>query len=243
MSSDQIVFFDLPSKPPCTAWSLNPWKTRLLLNFKGLDYKTEWIEYPNVKPTLEPHVSSNDGGMEYTIPTVKFPDGTYVMDSRKIVNRIEESHPEPPLHLDSPVLSKLEALMPKIMGALRPVYVPWVPKRILNDASLEYWYRTRSATVGMPLDQLEKEQGGQPAWDAAKPVLAEVEALLKQNPEGPFFLGKTVSYADFVWVGFLIFLQRIGQDVIEELYKVSGDAQLHKDILEAAAPWSKRNDH
>lgn len=36
-------------------------------------------------------------------------------------------------------------------------------------------------------------------------------------------------------------MQRNG--VIEELYKVSGDAQLHKDLLEATAPWHKRNDY
>lgn len=61
----QIILFDLPSKDRC-AWSLNPWKSksrdflsnmkyqayqflaRLALNFKGIDYKTEWLEYPDI---------------------------------------------------------------------------------------------------------------------------------------------------------------------------------------------------
>jgi hypothetical protein len=70
MSSDQIILYDLPSKPPCQSWSLNPWKStrqnhhpfyaytdttlaRLLLNYKGIPYKTEWIEYPDVEPKFK----------------------------------------------------------------------------------------------------------------------------------------------------------------------------------------------
>ncbi|CAG7561360.1 unnamed protein product [Fusarium equiseti] len=241
MSSEQLVLFDLPSREPNGAWSLNPWKTRFLLNFKGIDYKTEWLEYPDIKATLEPHVPANPATGTWTIPTVKFPDGTYIMDSDKILERIEKDYPEPSVHKDSPVLPKLFAIMPKIMGALRPVYFTHVPGRILNEKSQPYWYETRSKMAGQPLDELYQKEGGQSAWDNAKPHVQEVEALLRENSEGPFFLGKTPSYADFVWGGFLIFMQR--NQVIDEVYKISGDAQLHKDLLEATAPWHKRNDH
>jgi len=43
------------------------------------------------------------------------------MDSRKIANRIEELYPSPSVHLDSPVLASVEAGVPKIADALRPV--------------------------------------------------------------------------------------------------------------------------
>ena len=72
MASKQITLFDLRSKEPNRTWSLNPWKSehalivtengtpllivlriaRLVLNFKGLDYKTEWVKY-----TPAPHTS------------------------------------------------------------------------------------------------------------------------------------------------------------------------------------------
>ena len=42
--SDEIVLYDLKNKHN-KCWSLNPWKTRLILNLKGLKYRTEWIEY------------------------------------------------------------------------------------------------------------------------------------------------------------------------------------------------------
>jgi hypothetical protein len=71
LEMSQYILYDLPSKGRCACWSLNPWKgrfvrkckkihlpilyiARLALNFKGVDYKTIWLEYPDVAPTLSP---------------------------------------------------------------------------------------------------------------------------------------------------------------------------------------------
>ncbi|KAJ9150866.1 Glutathione S-transferase [Pleurostoma richardsiae] len=241
MAPETTILFDLPSRSPCTAWSLNPWKTRLLLNYKRVDYKTEWCEYPDIKQRLEKHVPANAQGTAYTIPTVMFPDRRYVMDSRKIATVIEESYPEPSVHLDSPYLAKLEDIMARLMPQFRPIYLPAIPKRILSTASQAHWYSTREKMVGMPLDQLEKEKGGERAWAKVEPLFREVTELLKEDGAGPFFKGRTVSYADFVWAGFLIFLQCIGPDVYGEFLRRSGDAEAHAKLLEAVRPWSERN--
>lgn len=240
-SKQPIVLFDLPSKQG-TAWSLNPWKTRLVLNYKNLDYRTEWVEYPDLKTRFEPHVP---GGVNnaYTIPTIMLPDGTYYMESRQIAGVIEQAYPEPSLHLDSPILQKVMDIMPKLMPALRGNYIPVIPQRILNEASLEYWYATREKTVGMKLDELEKTAGGEKGFVEAEPKLKEITALLKAKSDGPFFDGNTVTYADFVWVGFLVFWQTIGNDKFELLLKHTGDAKVHEELLKAVEPWSKRNDH
>lgn len=65
--SPQTILYDLPSQQG-TAWSLNPWKSkcdpcwdvpvltgsaRLILNFKGIDYKTEWVEFPDIEPKMK----------------------------------------------------------------------------------------------------------------------------------------------------------------------------------------------
>ncbi|KAK4166344.1 hypothetical protein QBC43DRAFT_257803 [Cladorrhinum sp. PSN259] len=253
MADGQIVLFDIPSKPPLDAWSLNPWKTRLILHFKGLDYRTEWLEYPEIAPRLKDHVEpwpanprTNSAGTTHTIPTVILPSGEYIMDSRKIANRLEELYPSPPLHLDSPYQAKIESAMNKIMNHISPVYIPLIPKRILNEASHPHWYRTREITEGMDLDTLWETQGGQKAFDALEQSgdLQEVTGWLKENDEGPFFLGKEVSYADFVWVGFLVFIKRIGEeDVYGEILKRSGDAGVHERLLDAVKQWTVRNDH
>lgn len=180
----------------------------------------------------------------YTIPAIKFPDGTYIMQSRPIAEAINERYPQPPLELNPPVSDRLLQAMNKIMHVINPVYYKFVPERILNTASHEYWYRTRTVYAGMPLDQYWAEKGGEKAWDAAEPHIRAVTALLKENPEGPFFQGKTVTYADFYWAGFLIFLQRMGtEDVLGAALERSGDDKVHLDLLKACEPWTKRNDH
>ena len=115
-----------------------------------------------------------------------------------------------------------------------------MPKALLNEASLPYWMETREGWFG-PLDELEK--GRDQAYEAMAPILKEVSAMLEEDASGPFFLGKEVSYADFVWGGYLIFCQRLGEDVIEGVLERSGNAKVHKEFLEGLAPWTARGDH
>lgn len=240
MSAQEIVLFDLPSKAPLKSWSLNPWKTRFALNYKGLDYKTDWLEYPSIKPRLEKHLPGKE---TYTIPTVIMPNGDYIMDSFEIAEALEKAFPAPSLHLDSPYVEKLKAVMPDIMAALVGVYVPLIPERLLNEASKPYWRQARSATFGMPLDRLARERGGDEAWKAAEPHLRKVTALLGENADGPFFMGKEVGFADFIWAGLLIFFRCIGDDVFQKLLDAAGNRDLHLKLLEGVKPWSERDDH
>ncbi|ODM23286.1 hypothetical protein SI65_00875 [Aspergillus cristatus] len=238
MPSDQYLLYDLASRAPGLTWSPNPWKTRLLLNFKGLSFQTQWLEYPEIKPELENHTPPNPDGIAYTIPAIVCPDGTYMMDSRKIADYIEQRHPQPSLHLDSSYLAKVEDIWSRYMSAFCPIFIPQVPKRILNDASLEYWYTTRERMFGMPLDRLEKEQGGDRAWGEVEVAIREATALLKEQ-NGPFFMGDTPSYADLVWASILLFCQRLGTECFEETLKRSGDGQVHLDLLATMEPWSR----
>ncbi|ETS75065.1 hypothetical protein PFICI_13549 [Pestalotiopsis fici W106-1] len=248
-----IILYDLPSQEPCRAWSLNPWKTRLLLAFKDLDYKTEWVEYPDIRPKFEEHFPLPEGVSLYTIPTVKFPDGKYIMNSKDIAQYIEEQYPEPSIHLDSPYIRKvmieISALFDHTLGrSLYGVVLDRIPSRVLNPRSAEYWIRTRSEIVGKPLGEMTaEERGGKVLWDNAVKNMAELTRLLKENPDGPFFEGKTVTYADFYWVGFLLFFRRLGEDVFQKLISVSGDVEgsenVHLKLLEACKQWSERDDH
>lgn len=237
----QIILFDLPGKDG-KCWSFNPWKTRFALNYKALPYTTEWLEYPDIKPRLEPHL---DNVPAYTVPTIRYTDGRYIRDSRAIADLLEKEHPSPSLHLDSPYLSQLEKLFPELVGAVIGHFIPLVPKRILSDASQEYWYRTRESRLGMTLDALEEARGGpsDAAWAQAQPSLQKITGWLEENDEGPFFAGKEIGYADFVWAGFLLFFERLGQDKLDQLLRAAGTPETHKKLLAAVRPWAERNDH
>ncbi|KAK3299839.1 uncharacterized protein B0H64DRAFT_447791 [Chaetomium fimeti] len=244
--SEQIVLFDIPSRER-SCWSLNPWKTRMLLNYKGLDYRTEWLEYPEVKPALEPHVPPNPTGIPYTVPTIRQPSGSYIMESRAIANTLETLHPSPPLHLDAPVLAELEALMQRMMGQLGAEMLLRVPQRVLGPASVPFWMEDRKAWVGgVELEAYAAGVDRGKMWEEAEVVLREATGLLKKGgkeAEGPFFLGREVSYADFVWGGFLVFVKAQGEDFFEELLRRTGDAEAHRRLLEAVGPWMKRSSH
>ncbi|KAL9108029.1 MAG: hypothetical protein Q9227_007135 [Pyrenula ochraceoflavens] len=114
------------------------------------------------------------------------------MDSRKIADELEKRHPSPPLHLDSPLLPEVLAILPKAIAPMVPVIMPLVPRVLLSPTSAEYFERTRAVRFGMPLEELEKsEKGGETAWKAASPHLTELGHVLKRNLDGPFVMGTT----------------------------------------------------
>lgn len=189
-----ITLFDLPAKDG-VAWSLNPWKTRMLLNFKGLPYTTEWVEYPDVEPRLKAiGLAPNEQSTPYTIPAIRLnaSDGTliYAMDSSRIASLIEKHYPSPPLYVSSAIHHRVQKLTEDAFPPLYGVFLPGVTRDLLNPRSKEYMDRTRGALLGMPLEQYEKEKGGEQAWANAEQPLKEIEQLL-QAEDGPFFMGKT----------------------------------------------------
>jgi len=50
--SQTYVLYDIPGKEG-KCWSPNTWKIRAALNYKKVDYKTEWIEFPDIAPKLK----------------------------------------------------------------------------------------------------------------------------------------------------------------------------------------------
>ncbi|GAM37776.1 hypothetical protein TCE0_033f07988 [Talaromyces pinophilus] len=240
MSAGTYILFDIPTKAPQVCWSMNTWRTRLLLNYKGLDYKTEWVEYPDIAPRLNQHVPPNENGVPFTLPAIQLPDGSYVMDSYKIADIIEEKHPEPSVPLNTPVQLRFRKILIDFMGQLTPIYVPGVAQRLLGNESLDFFHTTRQKDVGMPLDEYGK-QHGPGAFERAEPFAREMTALLNET-SGPYFLGDTVSYTDLIWAAILLFWKTLGDDTFQEVLKTTGDADVHTKFLDALSPWMERND-
>jgi glutathione S-transferase len=187
---------------------------------------------------IAPHADPN-AMVPFTIPAVDLADGTCLQDSLPIAKELEKLHPRPSLHLDSPYLSKLTALIPQAQAPLAPVFAPNVA-RLLNPSSEEYFRRTREKRFGMELDAFEKsEKGGAAAWAGAEPALKQIAELLKEDSSGPFFMGSTPSYADFMLVGFMKMFDRIGQ--LDGILKV--DQKAFGSVWKASQEWLKRDDH
>ncbi|KAM5354961.1 hypothetical protein ACJ41O_001607 [Fusarium nematophilum] len=243
--TDQVILYDIPSKDSsCSCWSLNVWRIRLALNFKGIDYQTHWVEYPDIEPLLTSFGIPPPAGQTppYTVPAVRLPEngGEFLMNSRVIIAELERRYPPPKwpsLHLDDPILQKAYELTIEIADPLWPVIIPQIPRTVLNTKSADYFWATRKEEFGMSLDEYEATQGGEGAWDKSKAEFQKIAGVLKERG-GPFFLGETVSYGDFVLVGFLHFLRRAVGD--EKFKRVEGWPEVIT-LYQACEKWLQRD--
>ncbi|USP74187.1 glutathione s-transferase [Curvularia clavata] len=243
MSSSKVVLFDLPSQQG-TAWSLNPFKTRMILNYKKIDYVTEWIEYPDVAPKLKsfgipPNPEDAPGRFtDYSIPAIKYADGTYQMDSWPIAQSLEKQYPTPSLHLDDPIVIKIRDHVKDMLTPLRDLVIPKIPRVILNKQSAGYFLETREQSFGKPLEQVEKDADVEKCWEDAKAPAKETGDLLRKNG-GPFFLGETVSYADLIFVSMLEFFKRVDEDVFKRYMALD---EAFPKVYSACEPWLAKQD-
>ena len=161
------------------------------------------------------------------------------MDSLKIVPALETLQAEPSLHLDSPYVGKTQDAVNAAFGPLRPIGMPRIPVRLLNPVSAEYFNRTRTEQLGMTLPELEKSDKAINAWENAEPGLAALKALLHENGEGPYVMGETPSYADFIVVGFMHMCKKLGDDIFERMMAYDGS---FPRLYKACEKWLKRDD-
>ena len=177
--------------------------------------------------------------VEYTIPTVRLPDGTYRMESTKIARALEELYPSPSAHLDSDVLKEvMETMHPNVIRPLAPALVPRMPRECLSGTSIAYHREARKKTFGMTLEELEATRGGEGAWEKAQPGLEKIAEILNRDPSGPFCMGSTPSYADFIIVGFLEWCRCLQGDVLQRVYNI--DPAFEK-VYTGCQPFLERN--
>ena len=160
------------------------------------------------------------------------------MDSAVIAAKLESVQPEPSLHLDNNLHQEVRPIIGKIAGPLVPVYMPRIGRDLIVESSYDFFQETRGKRFGMPLDELEKAKGGEQAWEAAQPGMAELREFMAKHKqdEGPFVLGSQVCYADLIIVSMLESIRKIGEDLYE---KWVGDDEGLRNLHEACQPWIK----
>lgn len=164
------------------------------------------------------------------------------MESGKIAKAIEKKYPSPTVHLDSPIVHRVDALVDKYMLAMYPNLLYKFSQAVLSEKSYDYWVGKYTEKLGMPLDEYERQLGGEKSWAEALPAIFQLTNLLEERQaEGPFFLGKNISYADFIWAGVLVFVKRVDENVFQELLDRTGARDVHERFFEACAPWMKRD--
>ena len=244
MAQQEVTFYDLPTKEPRTCWSLNPWKVRLYLNYKQIPYNTVWLEYPEVGPFLQsqgvkPHAKGT-AVADYTIPSVKLPDGRLIMESLEIVQELEKLHPEPKLIINPDQANEIRDLFMSCVRRCPGLFIVGTSRNLLAPASKVYFDPSRAKWYNVESIDDIAQNSDLANWGLIETGAKEVGSILRENPAGPFVLGAEVSYTDFVILGVLQWAKTIDAEYYE---KIVGFEPALKDLYDASQQWLKRNDH
>ncbi|PFH47918.1 hypothetical protein AMATHDRAFT_151008 [Amanita thiersii Skay4041] len=215
---DTIIFYDIPSILPGNAWSPNTWKVRYALNFKGLPYKTEWIEYPDIKAKcleigIKPTGTNTDGSPYYSLPAIYDPNTkTAIADSYDIVLYLERTYPDTPRVMPNGT----EALQSfplyfYALGADTPLWrftIPGTPA-ILNPRSKEYFIFTRERDYKSKLEDLAlRGAEAEKEWKRIEEAYNKLDGFY-QLSGGPYIMGETLSYLDIMLASWSLWIRFI----------------------------------
>lgn len=147
----------------------------------------------------------------YTCPAIiDKTTGAALSDSYKIAEYLDKQYPDTPKAFPPGTEAFQAALfthIAQVIEPVRPLLLPRVPATILNPPSADYFIRTRSATFGKPLAELEPvEEARLEAWAKIKASFGEIDGWLNKTP-GPFFMGETPAFVDFVVAGIFQWLK------------------------------------
>ncbi|KAJ3569567.1 hypothetical protein NP233_g4973 [Leucocoprinus birnbaumii] len=215
-SDNMITLYDLAAKQPGKTWSPNPWKLRYVLNMKKLPYKTLYFDYPDLEAAEVaagiPHYTIRPNGKPlYTSPAiVDDSTGAKLPDSYKIAEYLDKAYPDTPKAFPAGSEALQAAFFDnfnELTSPLWPIIMPKVPG-ILNPPAAEYFFRTRSETFGKPLDQIAPVGDERvAAWAKLKAGFDKLDGWFAKSG-GPYFMGETASFADFI-AGSLLQAMRI----------------------------------
>lgn len=200
---------------------------RYTLNYKGIPYTTQWVEYPDVealskKLGIKPTTKSPDGSDHYTLPAIYDPStDVYIADSVLIAEYLDKTYPDTPPIFPRNTLGLQHTFGEALETALDPLWEFILPDTcpVLNPRSNEYFRRTREHAFGKALEDLRPSgEYATTRWAELKANLDKVDGWYSKI-DGTFIMGSEVSWADLVVAAHLIWLK-----------KVWGDSQKWKDI-------------
>lgn len=190
---------------------------RLAIAFKGLPFKTEWIEMCDIEATMkklgaEATTTKRDGSPKYTLPTI-FDDTTrkFVSESMKISEYLEATYP------DKPSLFPFGAHAPihlfnayVIPTAIEPAYFVFTSGTLskLNPPTVEYLRKTLEPVFNKKLEEMTPQGETRAAQlAAAKEGFSKLASIYSSNGGGkPYFYGDVPSYADVLLAAHLLWI-------------------------------------
>lgn len=219
---------------------------RYCLNYKGIPYKTEWIEYPDIethcqKLGIAPTTTKRDGSPYYTLPAIHDPStGVYMADSLPIAEYLEAQYPGTPSifpHGTHGVQASFEDAYDVHLKPMWKFVSPAAHQR-LSARSQEYYRRTREPMWSKKLEDIApKGEKGAEEWAKVEAGMGKV-AQWYALEGGPFLMGEELSWADVI-VGSHMqwFCATLGEDSKEWNDIISWHGGFWKNFCEALSKY------
>ncbi|EPQ54407.1 hypothetical protein GLOTRDRAFT_76900 [Gloeophyllum trabeum ATCC 11539] len=215
--SDVITFYDIPSIKGIS-WSPNTWKTRLALNFKGIPYKTVWVEYPDIEALSKeigaaPTGVKGDGSPSYTLPAIYDPKTKKaISDSQNIAEYLDATYPSTPTLFSAGTLTLQIAFQEAFTtAALGNLFAPLLQESgfILNERSAVYFRQTREATYGKKLEEFSPLGAVRDEhWKKTQAGFSTVAGWI-QKSGGLYVMGDKASYADLSIAAWVLWVRQV----------------------------------
>ncbi|KAF5318027.1 hypothetical protein D9619_012146 [Psilocybe cf. subviscida] len=201
-----IIFYDIATRNHQGTVSSNTLRTSLCLHFKGLAFKTEWIELPDIERfSIENGIAATstkeDGSPFYTLPAIyDTSTGTKLADSWEIALYLDKTYPDTPRLLPKGTIALQRAFTDSLPGLFAPgalFNVEGIHKTI-SPGGLARYEQLLVERAGKPLEELiPKGDDAVSGWAKYQESLEKLDAWYATS-DGPFLAGDTPVWADFI---------------------------------------------
>ncbi|KAJ2912533.1 hypothetical protein MD484_g7886, partial [Candolleomyces efflorescens] len=210
-----ITLYDFPSGHPTKSFSPYAWRVRLALNLKGIEHKTEWIQYHELEKRLKefnipPSATEEDGTPIYTIPAIYDPStNSRISDSLKIIEYLEATYPDTPKLLSPGTEVLTTAFEWAEKQHMRRAIWPFTVLKVapsLDEKSSAKYVGIFEAVINMKLEEFGANTAMKDKlWKDIEKGYNTVDGWLRttsKSPEsqivGPWVTGKEIKLADII---------------------------------------------
>ena len=190
------------------------------MNYKGLPYRTEWVEYPDIadvskKYGVAPTGIRGDGSPRYTLPMIYDPNTeSAIAESAEIGKYLDATYPSTPKLFQDHTHALQCGFVDSILGpqVVMPLAMNVNPEAIsLSPRSLDYIQKGIIATFGKTYPDV----GNEGHWKLAEETLGKIKGWMTMNGPGKenLITGDVIGFADFQLAATFIWAKAVyGED-------------------------------